>query len=153
MFRKFNREKIESVSEYVKDYVKKHPEVEIIIGSDSQNWRFSTVYATVIALYSPGHGAHCVYNKWREKRERITSVRLINEVNASIDCAEKLVNDGAPKATYIDIDVNSSPKFKSSEVYRSARGMVEGMGYTVRDKDDAPLVTTMADFIVKHFKY
>lgn len=150
MFRKFNREKIASVSEYVKAYVNEHPEIEVIIGSDSQNRGFFTVYATVIALYSPGHGAHCIYNKWRDKRERITSVRLINEVNASIDCAESLVNEGAPKATYIDIDVNSNPKFKSSEIYRSARGMVEGMGYMVRDKDDAPLVTTMADYIVKH---
>ena len=150
MFRKFNREKIESESEYVKEYVKEHPGIEIMIGTDSQNRGRYTVYSTIIALYTPGHGAHCIYNRWKNERERVRQVRLMNEVCASLECAEKLVSEGAPKPKYIDIDINPNPKFKSNEVYNSAKGMIEGMGYEVRYKTLGPLVTTMADYVVKH---
>ena len=55
--------------------------------------------------------------------------------------------------SYVLLSTNFSewePKFKSNEVYNSAKGMIEGMGYEVRYKTLGPLVTTMADYVVKH---
>lgn len=148
-FRQFSGKEIPSVSDYVKDYCKEHPSVEILIGTDSQNKGDSTTYSTVVAMYEPGHGAHCIFKRWKEPRERVRSVRLMNEVWASLNLAEELVKDGVKKPKYIDIDINPSPKFKSNEVYNSAKGMIEGMGYEVRFKTFGPLVTTMADWVVK----
>lgn len=149
-FRKFSGEKIPIVEDYVKDYVKENKGIEILVGTDSQNRGDFTIYSTVIALYNPGHGAHCIFRRWREQRERVRSVRLMNEVWASLACAEELKKSGIKKVKYIDIDINPSPKFKSNEVFTSAKGMIEGMGYEVRFKTFGPLVTTMADYVVKH---
>lgn len=150
MFRKFNGEKIPSVEEYIKGYVLSHKNTEILVGTDSQNRGDSTIYSTVIALYEPGHGAHCIFRRWREPRERIRATRLMNEVWASLATAEELVKSGVRKPKYIDIDVNPNPRYKSNEVFTSAKGMIEGMGYEVRFKTFGPLVTTMADYVVKH---
>jgi predicted RNase H-related nuclease YkuK (DUF458 family) len=149
-YRKFTGEKIASVGDYVVDYVNSHEDIEIMVGTDSQNRGDFTVYSTVIALYTPGHGAHCIFRRWREKRERVRSVRLMNEVWASVECAEYLKSLGVECIKYIDLDINPSPRFKSNEVFTSARGMVEGLGYEVRFKTFGPLVTTLADYVVKH---
>ena len=50
---------------------------------------------------------------------------------------------------YIDIDINPNPKFKSNEVYQAAKGWIESMGYEVRFKTVAPLVTSAADWLVR----
>lgn len=166
IFRKFGGEKIPHVDEYIEKYMETHKNIEILVGTDSQIRGGEIIYSTVIALYTPGHGAHCIFKKWREPRlrakpgstpeerqkrlEEERRNRLTNEVWASIACAEELKQRGIKSVKYIDIDINPNPKYKSSEVFASARGMVEGMGYGVRDKDNAPLVTTMADYLVKH---
>lgn len=150
VFRKFSGEKIPEVEKYIQTYLVEHKGVEILVGTDSQNRGDNTIYSTVIALYEPGHGAHCIFKRWREPRERVRSVRLMNEVWASLATAENLVKQGVKKPKYIDIDINPNPKFKSNEVFSSAKGMIEGMGYEVRFKTFGPLVTTMADYVVKH---
>ena len=150
IFRKFSGEKIPEIEKYIKEYTETHEGVEILVGTDSQNRGDWTIYSTVIALYDPGHGAHCIFKRWREPRERIRSVRLMNEVWASLATAEDLVKNGIQKPKSIDIDINPSPRFKSNEVFSSAKGMIEGMGYEVRFKTFGPLVTTMADYVVKH---
>lgn len=150
VFRKFSGEKIPNIEDYIKGYLDEHKGVEILVGTDSQNRGENTIYSTVIALYDPGHGAHCVFKRWREPRERIRSIRLMNEVWASLSTAEDLIKSGVKKPKYIDIDINPNPKFKSNEVFSSAKGMIEGMGYEVRFKTFGPLVTTMADYVVKH---
>jgi len=150
MFRKFNGERIPSVDRYINKYMESHDGIEILVGTDSQNRGENTIYSTVIALYEPGHGAHCIFKRWKEPRERIRSTRLMNEVWASLSCAEELKKKGIKKVKYIDIDINPNPKFKSNEVFNSAKGMIEGMGYEVRFKTFGPLVTTMADYVVKH---
>lgn len=151
-FKKFTGEKLLSVSDYVKQYVTKHSKnggIDIIIGTDSQNRGRHTVYSTVIALYTQGHGAHCIFRRWRTDKERIRQVRLLKEVEESINLANDLTEAGCPRPKYIDIDINPNPQFKSNEVYQTAKGWVESMGYEVRFKTIAPLVTCVADWLVK----
>lgn len=148
-FKKFSGEKIPDVESYVKTYVNAHPDVEILVGTDSQNRGDVTVYSTVIAMYNPGNGAHCVFKRWKTQRVRDMETRLLTEVSASIECAENLVAKGIKKPKYIDIDINPNQGNRSNSVFASAKGMVTGMGYDVRFKTFGPLVTTVADWIVK----
>lgn len=148
-FKKFNNEKIENIEDYVKDYCSNHKDIDIMVGTDSQNKGQKTYYSTVIALYTPGHGAHCLFKRWNTSKERIRNTRLMNEVAASIETAESIKEKTGIKPKYIDIDINPNPKFKSNEVYSAAKGWIEGLGYEVRFKTFGPLVTTMADWIVK----
>ena len=73
----------------------------------------------------------------------------MNEVWRSVDTANKICDAGLPKPDYIDIDVNPNPRWKSNEVFESARGLVEGMGYKCRYKSLNVMATCAADFIVR----
>lgn len=135
--------------EYVRAYLNDHPEVEILIGCDSQNHADTTVYATVVALYFPQNGAHLLFCKEVTPIERTRQVRLMNEVWKSVEIAERLRLAGLPRVKYIDVDLNPDKRYKSNEVLRSAVGLVEGMGYNVRYKTLGALVTHAADALVK----
>lgn len=154
-FRKFNGEVLENVEEYVKNYCLEHKNnIDIIVATDSQNKGSKTTYSTVIGMYDRGdgehgHGAHCIFRRWKTDRERVRNTRLLNEVGASIEIAQKLVSAGCPKPKFIDIDINPNPKFKSNEVYSAAKGWAEGLGYEVRFKHLGPMFTYVADWLVK----
>jgi len=138
--------------EYIKEYIQKFPNVEILIGCDSQNKRRDTIYAIVIGLYVPGKGAHVIYNRFSQIREVENSVRLLNEVWFSVETAENIKNniEGAKdRIKWIDIDLNPDPKFQSNKALTSAIGIVKGMGYNVRHKGNSPVMTYAADALVK----
>jgi predicted RNase H-related nuclease YkuK (DUF458 family) len=149
-FRKINDRSEFNLLDYVNTYLNKNTDIEILVGCDSQNKRDSTVYAVVVALYHKGKGAHIVFRRWRTDKERVRSVRLLNEVWYSLEVAEYLRNNGVSQdVTYIDVDLNPDPKYKSNEVFRQAVGMVEGMGYKCRFKSFGTMSTYAADNLVK----
>lgn len=142
--------KIDNVITYIEEYLNERPNIEILIGSDSQSYKNTkTVYGIVIALYTKGKGAHVICTKEITPVEHNRSVRLLNEVWKSIEVAEFLRENGLPKPQWIDIDLNSDPKFKSNSVLRQAVGLVEGMGYKVRYKQLGALSTYAANHLVR----
>ena len=149
-FKKWSGVELENTEQYIRDYIAKNKDIEIIVGTDSQNKNNYTKYSTVIVLYTPGHGGHCIFKRWKTPKEKVKNVRLLKEVEESIKIADWIVQCGLPKPKYIDLDINPNPKFKSYEVYQTAKGWVESLGYDVRFKTIAPLVTSAADWIVRH---
>lgn len=149
-FRTLYGTKIPNIVEYIKEYVSTRDEVEILIGSDSQCFgNKKTVYGVVIALYTPGKGAHVLCSRESVPMERNTPTRLLSEVWKSIEIAEFLKENGIPKPKWIDIDLNPDPRYKSNTVLRQAVGMVEGMGYNVRYKHLGALTTYAANHLVR----
>ena len=68
-FRKSSGENIPNLEEYVKEYVSIHPNIDVMVGTDSQTEGGKTKFSTVVAMYDhgdgvQGHGAHCVYRRW-----------------------------------------------------------------------------------------
>ena len=114
-FKKFTGEKLENVAEYVKKYCDEHKnvDIEILIGTDSQNKARHTTYSTVIVLYTPSHGGHCIFKRWKTPKETVRQVRLLKEVEESLNTANELVEAGCKKPKYIDIDIN--PKYLFNE--------------------------------------
>ena len=51
MFRTVQGKRIE-LTEYIREYIKNHPSVQIIVGCDSQNYSKDTVYVTAVTLPS-----------------------------------------------------------------------------------------------------
>lgn len=141
---------VPNIIEYIREYVSTRENVEILIGSDSQCFsNKKTVYGVVIALYTTGKGAHVLCTRESVPMEYNTPVRLLNEVWKSIEVAEYLKENGLPKPTWIDIDLNPDPKYKSNSVLRQAVGLVEGMGYKVRYKHLGALTTYAANHLVR----
>ena len=120
------------LDEYIGEYIKKNPKAQIIVGCDSKNRDDETVYGLVVVLYKNKKGGHVLYGKERVPRVRDRWSRLWKEVEYSVDMANQLVQSGLPKATFIDLDLNPDPQFKSNDVVRAAVGLVESMGYQAR---------------------
>jgi len=149
-FRTLYGTEILNLIEYVREYISTREDVEILIGSDSQCYSHKkTIYGVVIALYTPGKGAHVLCTRETLPMEYNTPSRLLNEVWKSIEIAEWLKENGLPKPTWIDIDLNPDPKYKSNGVLRQAVGLVEGMGYKVRYKHLGALTTYAANHLVR----
>ena len=154
-FRKTSGEKVVDLVTYVKNYVETHPNIDVIVGTDSQSKGSKTYFSTVVALYDygdgeHGHGAHCVFKRWstpRYKKEQ-RFARLIKETEESLNIAKDLRDCGI-KIKYVDIDINPDPKYKSNEAFDVAYGWVTGEGFDCRHKTLAPLITSFADWLVK----
>lgn len=149
-FKTLHGKEIKNLIDYIKDFLLNKNNIEILIGSDSQCYsNAKTVYGMVIALYTPGKGAHVLCTKEVGPMEYNTPNRLLKEVWKSIELAEYLKENGLPKPTYIDIDLNPDPKYKSNSVLRQAVGLVEGMGYKVRYKHLGAVSTYAANHLVR----
>ena len=149
VFKTLAKSKNVELINYIKDYIKEHSNVEILIGCDSQNRKQETIYAIVIGLYTPGKGAHVLYSKFNTPRERENVTRLLNEVWFSTETAELIREQTGIIATWIDIDLNPDPKYRSNQALASAVGIVTGMGYKVRHKGNSPMMSYAADTLVK----
>lgn len=133
------------LDEYIGEYIKKNPKAQIIVGCDSKNRDDETVYGLVVVLYKNKKGGHVLYGKERVPRVRDRWSRLWKEVEYSVDMANQLVKSGLPKATFIDLDLNPDPQFKSNDVVRAAVGLVESMGYQARTKPYSLCASYAAD--------
>lgn len=141
---------IPNVVEYIREYISTKEEIQILIGSDSQCYgNKKTVYGVVIALYTPGKGAHVLCTRDTVPMERNLNSRLMTEVWKSIEMAEYLRENGIQKAEYIDIDLNPDRKYKSNSSLRQAIGFVEGMGYNARWKHEGAIITYAANHLVR----
>jgi len=154
-FRKTSGENVPDLVAYVKNYVKEKPNIDVMVGSDSQNRGSKTIFSTVVALYDKGdgtygHGAHCIFKRWSTPRYRKSQRfdRLMKETEESINIAKSLRDSGI-KVAFVDIDINPDPKYKSSEAFPAAYGWVTGEGFECRHKTLGPLITSFADWIVK----
>lgn len=154
LFRKFDHTPIHDFVGYVNNYLETCGDepIEILVGTDSQSKGKFTIFSTVVAFYHPGHGAHCIYSKWRTPKFRKSEmpIRLMKEVEASIEVAQEIKYKTWGDVSYIDLDINPEEGTGSNEVFQAAVGYVKGMGYKFRFKTLGPLITSLADAIVKH---
>ena len=157
-FKTLSKVDIPDVVQYIKEYMSRKDRndvIDILIGCDSQNFgNRKTVYGLVIVLHTKtkggtGKGGHVLCNKEITPMEKNTPVRLLTEVWKSVELANELTEAGLPKPTYIDIDLNPDPKFKSNSVLRQAIGLVEGMGYTARWKHTGVMATYSANLLAR----
>jgi predicted RNase H-related nuclease YkuK (DUF458 family) len=154
-FKKFTCEKLENVEQYVKDYCREHGNIEVMVGTDSQGRGAKTVFSTIVAMYDKGdgghgHGAHCIFCRWNTKRYKKSEVydRMIAETKASLEVAQSL-RDAGIKVSRIDLDINPKKGEGSNVAYEAAKGWVESEGFKWSCRTFGPLITTLADWVVK----
>lgn len=140
---------VDDLIDYVKEYVNINKDTEVIIGSDSQSYgKRKTVYGVVVVLYNEGKGGHVICRRENKPKQHDLSMRLIEEVWYSIEVATAIRESGVT-VKFIDIDINSDPKFKSNKVFEQATGMVKGMGFDVRHKQSGAMATFAANHLVR----
>lgn len=170
-FKKFGGEVIEDITQYISEYVKRGEDIRVIVGCDSQQKRRFTLYALTIVLYDYGlhNGAHVLFMRIREKKEKDLVKRLMNESLFVLDLAEwlevelnghynmpkfercKYSGNYPTKKIEVHVDVNPdeglNKQNRSNIVYNTILGMISGMGFMVKGKPDAFSASYAADIL------
>ncbi|MBH45543.1 MAG: hypothetical protein CMC93_02875 [Flavobacteriaceae bacterium] len=128
--------------------LKNHPNIQIHIGSDSQNAGKYSKYATVIAYRFGSRGVHYILSKKVESLITDMWTRLWKEAEMSIDVAEWLTHQVSVRVE-IDMDYNSDESFSSHKLISATRGWANSLGYKVNVKPDNQIATRAADYHCK----
>lgn len=144
-----NQQEIDLVS-YVKEYIKDRPEVQVLIGTDSQVHGKKVDYALVVAFHSQNTGGHIVYAKQTFFKNTGMFDRLMREVQFTIEVGELLRISGvSQKIMRLHFDLNTDEVYKSNEVLRAVLGWAESMSYSVDYKPFAGVASRAADMLCK----
>lgn len=134
-------------------------EIELHVGSDSQQFGQLTEYVTVVVLTRKGKGGRVFFTRERVPRIRSLRERLYKEVWMSTELAMELTSTpdiGASDEVSVDdvtihVDANVDPAYKSSEYVQELAGLCVGMGFKqVLLKPDSWAASHAADHAVKH---
>ena len=147
LFKNIKGERIDPIAHTIK-ILKDYPNVQIHIGSDSQNVGKKTRYATVIAYRYGSRGVHYILSKKNESLLKDMWSRLWKEAEMSIDVAEWLTNQISVRVE-IDMDYNSDENFKSSKLISATKGWANSLGYKVNVKPNNQIATKAADYHCK----
>lgn len=147
LFKNIKGERIDPIAHTLK-ILKDYPNVQIHIGSDSQNVGKKTRYATVIAYRYGSRGVHYILSKKNEALLKDMWSRLWKEAEMSIDVAEWLTNQISVRVE-IDMDYNSDENFKSNKLISATKGWANSLGYKVNVKPNNQIATKAADYHCK----
>jgi predicted RNase H-related nuclease YkuK (DUF458 family) len=136
-----------TLDHYLPDYLKKHPTVELFIGSDSHSYNNHTVYVTTLVFRYRKRGAHVVYSKERVPRINDLWSRLWDEMERSASLALHLRENHGVSVSQIDLDYNDNPKYPSYKVRQAAMGYIEALGFNPKTKPTMLPATGAADFL------
>jgi len=143
-----NQTEVDLVS-YVKEYIKDNPEVEILVGTDSQVHGKKTDYALVVALHT-NRGGHLIYSKEQYFKKMDRFERLMKEVQFTIEVGELLKESGvSQKIMRLHFDLNPDEKYKSNDVLRAVFGWAESLGYECSYKPGSFVASHAADMLCK----
>ena len=178
VWKKFNKEIIENINEYVINYVKNvDRNVKIIVGCDSHPHRRRLTYAVTVILYNESRkkGAHVVYAKVGIPKLRDVSAKIRKEAEFVYTVAESLDQSLRGKYYYkfdknpydntiptklveVHVDVNPKRNTKngrqvsnnlSNDVYQEVMGWLCGSGFRVISKPYSYGASSCGDKISK----
>lgn len=148
-FHRLSDHKEVDLLEYVKEILANKKDVSIYIGTDSQNSRNQSMFATVLVFHYGNHGGHVLYAKEKMPRFKTNQERLWKEVVNSVEVAQYLKEEGAIKIKYIDLDLNPDPRYQSNQILVAAIGWVASLGFESRVKSLGPYAAVMADLMCR----
>lgn len=123
------------------------PEVELRVGSDSQNIAGFTIYVSAVVIRYPNNGARVLYQKEKILRIKDLWTRLWNEAERSVTLANGIKENLGATVACIDMDYNSDPEFPSHKVWKAAKGYAESTGFKAKAKPDLLWATWAANYL------
>ena len=147
-FKLYSGELIPDLGKYINEYLTKHTDAEIYIGTDSAE-RYETVYVSVVVFRHPGNGAHVIFRKEYEKRSPDLFTKLWREVEKTSDLAH-YVKDYLPEGRMLtlDLDLNSLKRHASNIAHDAGKGYLIGQGFNVRTKPQSWSASRAADHLL-----
>jgi len=133
------------VIKHTMELLKEHPDMQIHMGTDSQNHKRKTTYVTVIAYRYGTRGVHYIYSKKKVPRIQDMWTRLWKETEDTLEVAEWFTSKLSLKVE-IDMDYNEDEYHKSNMLIAAAKGWATGLGYKVNCKPIGQVSTKAADY-------
>lgn len=133
----------------LKEFMEKHRDSEIFVGTDSQNYRKKEkrcVFTTVIIAYKRGKGGNVIMHSDKTGYIDALRQRLLLEAMRSLETAW-FIGPLIKKETVVTIhlDVNSNLKYKSSQYKDELVGLVMAQGFNCIHKPNAWAASSCAD--------
>lgn len=120
-FRKESGELV-NIIEHTLEQLDKYSGLEIYIGTDSQSYGDSTVYATTIVYRYGLRGAHFIYHKERLPRVKDDFLRLYNEGYRTLKASDLLTEEIPVSVKALEFDYADIKKTISSKLVSSFKG-------------------------------
>ena len=127
--------------------IKNKDGMEIHVGSDSQIIKEKVSFAVAVCLISPGSGGIFYVKRFSQPAQRYSQLgyRLQQEVNYSIDIAQKIKDACKDRNISIHLDVNKRHECKSGKYAKQLSSYVEAMGFKFFLKPESWASGTVAD--------
>ena len=143
---------------FYEKYKGKYEPINIIIGTDSQNFS-DTKMVSVIAVVCQGHGGIFFYEIKRINLIKNIRLKLQTETADSLSLAQTLVDMLESDEKYhemyhacpiaIHVDAGNSDKGKTQPLIPELVGWIKACGYDVKTKPESFVASSIADRISK----
>lgn len=130
-FRDHRGQTVHSVSSYVQNWLKKHPQGKVFVGCDSKVRGQEVKYATAVCLWNIGKGVQEIHRNERMPKPNDRFSRLWGEVTRAVAVAESLKE---LTAVTVHVDINSNPKYRSHQLYDASIGLITSLGFEAAGK-------------------
>lgn len=134
-----------NVVKHTLDILNKNQDVEIHIGTDSQNRKRKTTYSTVIAYKFGTRGVHLINTRVHVPKIKDIEERLRKETYLTMEVAMWLQEKIPSIKLQIDMDYNGDAKHLSNKVVDQMKGWAVGVGFKVNIKPYSQIATKAAD--------
>ena len=143
--------KVGEVAEELFEFMKEAPDYHynIVIGTDSEclNENYDE-FVTAVVIHRVGRGGRYFWRKVFLKKNKTLRERIYEEVNLSIEVAQKLINYLKEAKDFnfsfeIHIDVGTTGPTRA--MIQEVIGMVKGFGFEVKTKPEAYGASNVAD--------
>lgn len=143
--------KLVNIVEHTFEQIRKHPNVKIYIGTDSQDKDGYSHYATCIVYRYGRNGAHFIYSRESITRIQDMFTRLYTEGVRTVETAE-LIRTEVPSISFeaLEFDYADVAKTMSTRVVSSLKGWVKGLGMNPSFKGGEKISTKCADHVCRH---
>lgn len=145
-FRRVSGELVKDITSHTLEVIRKYPDVEIHIGTDSQSQGHHTTYVSVIAYRLGSRGVHYIYHKEKVARIRDRFTKLFREAEETIAIAEWFTSKIKSVRVELDFDYNADEAHYSQKLVSSTVGWANSLGYRVNIKPDKQIATRAADY-------
>ena len=135
-----------NIIDHVLESLKKNTNVQVHVGTDSQNISQETIYVTVIAFRYDNNGVHYILHKQKIPRINDIWTRLWKETEMTIEVAEWLKAQLPYLKITIDMDFNDDVFWKSNQLISASKGWAQSLGYKVNTKPAPQIATKAADY-------
>lgn len=129
---------------YALRMISTHPECEVHVGCDSQNFRSHTVYVTTVVFRFPHNGAHVIYKKEKVPRIEDMWTKLWGETERSVQTAY-LLDKHEANVSQIDLDFNSDASYASHKLLSASQGYISSLGFIPKAKPHLLMAVWMAN--------